>query len=420
MAGGVLWLGAVVAPGWIAIGAGWILLRTNEMFMRSLAGGLTAAQIAEATTFLLAMLRWQLPGLAGFALAGLLLIISWEQGKTWARHAVVVAALLGMAQLVDVNYRANPTVPETFYTYRPPVLAEFEDSTQPYRFSYIFREPDAPPGTPEVQGFLNLDSISEAAELSPLAQMAFRDRLVLARGSMSEKVEGISNIDVERSFPPFLYDFWVFALRRLPDPEHLDCLLGRANVKYQILSAQRTSSSMREVAAVFNGSPQPGYLYENLRLVPRAYIVHSAWYSMSSTETLRRMSSPEFDPAREIILAGEPAAAAPAASGGDSGRVEILARRPGAVTLRAHMPQAGYVVLLDRFDPNWHATLDGREVAVLRANHLFRAVRAPAGDHEIRYYYRQRGLRTGIVLSLASMALLVFLYVFDPGGRAPN
>ncbi|MBI1982670.1 MAG: hypothetical protein HYS61_00545, partial [Acidobacteria bacterium] len=63
-----LWIISVVVPSWVTIPAQWILLRTNEMFMRSMAGALTAAQTAEATTFLLAMLRWQLPGLAGFAL----------------------------------------------------------------------------------------------------------------------------------------------------------------------------------------------------------------------------------------------------------------------------------------------------------------------------------------------------------------
>ncbi|MBI1941569.1 MAG: YfhO family protein, partial [Acidobacteria bacterium] len=415
-----LWIISVVVPSWVTIPAQWILLRTNEMFMRSMAGALTAAQTAEATTFLLAMLRWQLPGLAGFALASLLLIVAWERRKNWACHAAVGAALLALAQLVGVNDRANPTVPESFYAYRPPVLAEFEDSAQPYRFSYIFQEPDAPPGTPEVQGFLNLDSVPEAAGLSPPAQMAFRDRLVLARGSMMEKVEGISNIDVERSFPPFLYDFWVFALRGLSDPEQLDCLLGRANVRYQILPRHRTGRNIRDVATIFNGSPQPHYLYENLFHVPRVYAVKSATYSTDGTETLKRLASPDFDPAREVILVGKSGGWPPAAPDGEPGRVEFLERRPGAVTLRAQLPQEGYVILLDRFDPNWHATLDGREVPVARANHMFRAVGAPAGDHEIRFYYRQRGLRAGLMLSFAAAVLLGFLYFFDPGGRDPN
>jgi hypothetical protein len=412
---GALWVAAVVAPSLISGPAGWLLVRTNGMFMRSMAGSLSATQTSEATAFLLTMLRWQLPGLIGFILGGILMIIAWKQGKAWVRHSVIAVPILGMALLVTVNDRANPTVPETFYTYRPPALAAFGDSTQPYRFSYIFRESENPPGTPEVQGFLNLDSIPEAADFSPLAQMAFRDRLVLARGSLLERVEGVSNIDVERSFPPFLYDFWVFALRRISSPDQLDCLLGRANVRYQILPRRRTGSNIREVAAIFNGSPQPNYLYENLCLTPRAYVADTASFSTDGNETLRRMSSAEFDPTREVILAGVSGGAPPVAGDGEPGRVDILERRPGVVRLRAQLPQAGYVVLLDRFDPSWHATLDGHDVPVRRANHLFRAVQVPAGRHEVRFAFRQRGLRLGIILSGAVFGLLVIALLVDPG-----
>jgi len=51
---------------------------------------------------------------------------------------------------------------------------------------------------------------------------------------------------------------------------------------------------------------------------------------------------------------------------------------------------------------------------VWRANHLFRAVRAPAGQHEVRFVYRQRGLRVGIILSGAIFGLLVIAFVVDP------
>jgi uncharacterized membrane protein YfhO len=74
------------------------------------------------------------------------------------------------------------------------------------------------------------------------------------------------------------------------------------------------------------------------------------------------------------------------------------------------------VVLLDRFDPNWHATLDGREAHILRANQLFRAVRAEAGRHEIRFYYRQRGLRTGLALSILGLIGLIVAFTLAKDG----
>jgi uncharacterized membrane protein YfhO len=94
--------------------------------------------------------------------------------------------------------------------------------------------------------------------------------------------------------------------------------------------------------------------------------------------------------------------------------VDILERDLNAVTLRAHLFRPAYVVLVDRFDPNWHATVDGREVPILRANQMFRAVRSPAGVHEIHFYYRQAGLEAGAMVSLATLLLLGGLYWLDP------
>jgi hypothetical protein len=410
----VLWIVSWMAPKWLGTSAAWILQRTNQMYAPNPASELTSAQVIAAVEFFVRMLQLQLPALAGFALGGLLWIVARERETTWARHAVPVVALLGLAQMAMVNYSANPTVPESFYAYRLPVLQHFQTAGQPYRFAYVFRPAEPPSATPDVQGFLNFESIPEAAGLSPLAQIAFRDRLVLARGSMLEEVEGVSNIDVEGSFPPFLYDYWMFMMRRLPDPARAACLLGRTNVKYQIVAKQQATSATREVAPIFNGSSAPNYLYENLCATPRAYVAGAASYSGNAVETFTKLSDPAFAAEGEVILARAPDAALPHAGSGVAGRVWIVERQPNTVLLRANLSRPGYVVLLDRFDPNWQATLDGREVPILRANQLFRAVYVTEGRHEIRFHYRQRWLRVGLFISFAAMLLLTALYALDP------
>jgi uncharacterized membrane protein YfhO len=66
--------------------------------------------------------------------------------------------------------------------------------------------------------------------------------------------------------------------------------------------------------------------------------------------------------------------------------------------------------LLDRYDPNWQATLDGRPAPVIRANQIFRAVYSGAGLHEIHMVYRPRGLRLGVIISLLTFLGLAMLY----------
>ncbi len=121
------------------------------------------------------------------------------------------------------------------------------------------------------------------------------------------------------------------------------------------------------------------------------------------------LASPDFDALNTVILATA-AGSSPAVSGSEpAGQVEIVHRDPNSVTLRAKLTRPAYIVLLDRYDPDWQATLDGHPAPVLRANQIFRAVYAEGGQHEIRFDYRQRGFHVGIIISLLTLATLAVL-----------
>jgi hypothetical protein len=362
--------------------------------------------------FLEGMLRLYLPGVAGFLLAGFLLLTGLIQNKHWARIGVPIFAILGMIQLVAAGFRANPSVPPSFYEYVPPVVSRFEGSPGTYRVASLTRFSTAP--SSDLQGYVNFQSIPEAATIPPIAQGVFRQKLVLATGSMVQHIEGSLNLDFDdRSLPPFLYDVWIYILRQAPDALRIDCLLGRTNVKY-IIRPTRDISGARLVSEVFNGSPQPSYLYENLYFVPRAYVAGTSIFTTSPLETLSQMATPAFDASENVILAADPGASLAVQGSGPAGRVEVTERQPNRVILTAHLSRPGYVVLLDRFDSNWHARIDGREVPVLRANQLFRAVYAERGQHVILYYYRQQGLLAGMFISALALVALLWVYLRNP------
>jgi len=405
----LIWTAACVVPHLALRPTEWALLRQ----------GRSANEASQMAQFLEGLLRLYLPGVAGFLLAGFLLLTGLIQDKHWARSGVPIFAILGMIQLVAAGFRANPSVPPGFYDYVPPVVSRFEGSPGRYRVASLTRFSTAP--SRDLQGYVNFQSIPEAAAIPPIAQGVFRQKLVLATGSMVQHVEGSLNLDFDdRSLPPFLYDVWIYILAQAPDTLRIDCLLGRTNAKYIIRPTRRDISGAKLVSEIFNGSPQPSYLYENLYFVPRAYVAGTSIFTTSSLETLSRMASPGFDALENVILAAD-AGASPAVQGsGPAGRVEVTERQPNRVTMTAHLSRPGYVVLLDRFDSNWHATIDGREVPMLRANQLFRAVYAPAGAHTLRFYYHQRGLLPGAIISALTCVLLAGLHFFEPRKILPH
>ena len=190
-------------------------------------------------------------------------------------------------------------------------------------------------------------------------------------------------------------------------------------MRYQILRSPPTASTQREVATIFNGSPKPAYLYENLCLVPRAYAAGGAQLSQGIAATLRHLADPAFDATGEVFLSPDSPGAPTASSPGSAGTVEIADYRPNEVTLNARLSRAGYVTLLDRFDSGWHATIDNQEVRVFRVNQLFRAVYCRKGEHVVRFYYQQAGLQAGSILSLATLAGLAVAYATGLGNKGP-
>jgi uncharacterized membrane protein YfhO len=165
---------------------------------------------------------------------------------------------------------------------------------------------------------------------------------------------------------------------------------------------------------VYNGSEHPSHLYDDLCFVPRTYVAGNAVFSMDSQQTLTLLSKPEFDAQNTAIIAAPNQSAADVSGTGPAGTVEVVSREPNSVTLDAHLTRPGYVMLLDRYDPDWEATIDGNPAPIFRANQIFRAVYSREGSHSIRFFYRQRGLKGGMLVSLLTILGLIALYLLNP------
>lgn len=426
----VIWIASLVLPKMVSAAGTSILVHTNNMFLRDESGRLKTEELGQAAQYLVSRIRLEFPVLMTLALGTLIwmrLLFGQRAPARLLGGSLALISSLGLVQVILVNRDANPTVPRLFYDYTPPVLSQVPASPGPYRFCNILHgEVTTAPGPTDTGAFLNFDQIPGANRFSALAQIAFRDRLVLKHGSLLASAETSLNNDVDLSFPPDLYDFWYFAIRQMRNQTRSDCLIGRANVKYLIRPEPEPSSATRLIGHVFNGSPKPAFLYEDLCFLPRAFVAASAVTSRNSLDTLVRLSDPRFDPHAQVILAEkpgtEPSALSPpetpptpsVASRTDNriGEIKTLDDQPNSVSLTVSLSEPGYLVLLDRFDPNWHATVDGREVMVLRADQLFRAVKVSAGSHQVRFYYRQKGLVAGTVIScMMLLTLLVAWWV---------
>jgi hypothetical protein len=75
-------------------------------------------------------------------------------------------------------------------------------------------------------------------------------------------------------------------------------------------------------------------------------------------------------------------------SAAPSGRLDIGHWDYNTLALDVETPAAAVLYWADGFDPSWRAWVDGKEVAVHRANLAFKAAFVPAGRHAVRFEYR--------------------------------
>lgn len=89
---------------------------------------------------------------------------------------------------------------------------------------------------------------------------------------------------------------------------------------------------------------------------------------------------------------------------------------PNSVSYECESANDGMIVFSEIFYPaGWHATIDGQESEIVRADYLLRALRVPAGQHKIEFNFTPDSYRKGNMVSTASSWIVVLLTI---GGAA--
>ncbi|ROT20280.1 hypothetical protein EEL52_09320 [Muribaculaceae bacterium Isolate-113 (HZI)] len=83
---------------------------------------------------------------------------------------------------------------------------------------------------------------------------------------------------------------------------------------------------------------------------------------------------------------------------------------PNALTYSVNSAKGGIAVFSEIYFPwGWTATVDGKETQIGRANYTLRALRVPAGRHEIRFSFDPKSVRVTNNISIASVSVIYIL-----------
>lgn len=161
--------------------------------------------------------------------------------------------------------------------------------------------------------------------------------------------------------------------------------------------------------------------YENTRARPRFYIVPehrevSDKEAFVAIKTSALKDGELFDPESMVLIESEsaskispsqPVAAVEARGNPDSiSTIAIDKLGDEQIELSTESDFNGYLVVADQYYPGWHASLDGLDKPILRANYIQRAIALPAGKHKVVFSYKPESYRIGLLISSIALGLL--------------
>ncbi|MBI2303732.1 MAG: YfhO family protein [Chloroflexi bacterium] len=177
-------------------------------------------------------------------------------------------------------------------------------------------------------------------------------------------------------------------------------IVGASLIDQRNLASQSLPES-EDFRIVHDGDTK---VYLNLNWLPRAYLVHQAQVVPENT-----LDAIKEDIQGRIILSeGIPLSYSLSGAGQPLPGEEVTIQHyhPEWVQVAATLEAPGFLILSDTFYPGWRAWVDGTEVAILRANHLFRGTYLSPGRHLVEFRYQPYSLTLGMRLTQWSLGTL--------------
>ena len=146
---------------------------------------------------------------------------------------------------------------------------------------------------------------------------------------------------------------------------------------------------------------QPRETYDPL---PR-FLLMGRYEVLGGQAVLRSMFRTDFSPRRQVLLEEHPQPR-PTQRGAE-GRVVLVDESTDHLTVDVELPAPAVLLMTDSYSRGWRATAISeeppRELRILPANYMLRAIALPEGRHRLRLEYAPTSYRLGSLVSLASL-----------------
>lgn len=336
------------------------------------------------------------------------LIVVWECGRQrWKR------ALFGTSMVIfaygGIDYMAPRGLPEQADPFSPPPYVEFlKQQTGQFRVAGAggVLLPNFA-GTVELYDIRYVSSLSVATYQHFVNHFLRRDPLPFYNAlwftGLSKNTDHFVHINIKK----FTQEAEKDIRAKLP----FYSVLG---VKYFILPnfsrLQRKYVGTSDFRLVYD---QEVKIYENLRVLPRTFVVHQIKRANNYQIAQTLASHRNFDFTKQAIVEEEiPNVLRITYQGPTHSHAEIVHYGARNVELKVQTSRPGLAILTDVYYPGWRAQVNGQPANIYRVNGLFRGVWLPKGEHKVIFSYWPPSYQLGFALAgIASLICLILVMI---------
>jgi uncharacterized membrane protein YfhO len=91
--------------------------------------------------------------------------------------------------------------------------------------------------------------------------------------------------------------------------------------------------------------------------------------------------------------------------------IDFTKYSPESITISCTTSQPGLFFISNTYFPGWHATVDGNETKIIRADYAFQGLWLIQGSHTIELRYDPSSFKYGVLLSIIGIIALIVFYI---------
>ena len=151
-------------------------------------------------------------------------------------------------------------------------------------------------------------------------------------------------------------------------------------------------------------------IYENKKVLPKAWIVGNLKNVYSQRESLMETLMTGFNPSNSAVVVDY--------NGNDIpenvvGKANVKIKEENKIEIDCQSETGGLLVLSEiYYKPGWKAFVNGKETPIFQTNHILRSVRIPSGSSEVIFEYDKSDWEKTRLLSRISFLSIILLLGF--------